>query len=333
MQMSGFDLFNGTAHSGIGVGYDPDFIASFDRYYGRINPFAFGDPPIGRTFALDQVVPHDVILGTEFWADWLRPQEDLSAGGGLLLPAGPGRIVSFGGGIRRRDQDALEGPFLELIEAIRPLVAQAIATNEALSALRLEACLLRQGVEPVGAAVLVLGKDRRLLSLNGRAEDLIADRRVMILGAGGRVGLSDSRADSRLEGCMQGRTGLGELHFTDRDGTGVTGHVVRVDGRVADLIPFPKSVFAAPPVFVLVITSDLAAGDPVALIARKTGLTRSEAAIALAIAEGASPAEIAGQRGRSLHTIKNQLQAVYEKTGSHRQADLVRLVERIRRGG
>lgn len=333
VQMSGFDLLTGKAYSGINIGYDPDFIASFDRYYGRINPFVFRNPPIGRTFALDRIVSHDEIARTEFWADWMRPQEDLSAGGGLLLPTGPGRIVSFGGGIRRRDQERLEGPFLDLIETIRPLVATAVAINEAMANLRFDACMLRRGVETTDTAVLVIDKDRRPVSLNAQAEHLIAERRTLGLAASGAIAFPDARVNGWLTGCIAGRTRLGAMRFGDGDGDRATCRLVRVEGEVAELVAFPGNIFVVPPVFVLVITHDHTPGDPVALIARKAGLTRSEAEIALAIAEGASPSEIAGQRGRHLSTIRNQLKAIFDKTGSRRQADLVRLVERLRRGG
>lgn len=55
-------------------------------------------------------------------------------------------------------------------------------------------------------------------------------------------------------------------------------------------------------------------------------LTASEALLALHIAEGGDTGGYAAARGISRNTVRNQLQAVFEKTGTRRQAELVRLL-------
>ena len=54
------------------------------------------------------------------------------------------------------------------------------------------------------------------------------------------------------------------------------------------------------------------------------GLTPAEAELAVALASGASLADHAAARGRSLNTVKTHLRNVFDKTGSRRQSDLVR---------
>ncbi len=62
-------------------------------------------------------------------------------------------------------------------------------------------------------------------------------------------------------------------------------------------------------------------------------LTDSEADIALRLAEGRSLKEIAKQRGASLHTVRNQVKAAFNKTATRRQSELVALVLRLRFSG
>jgi len=62
------------------------------------------------------------------------------------------------------------------------------------------------------------------------------------------------------------------------------------------------------------------------LIARIHGLTPTEAALAAAIASGRTAAEIAAERGSSEHTVRTHLKRILDKTGTTRQADLVRLL-------
>jgi len=56
------------------------------------------------------------------------------------------------------------------------------------------------------------------------------------------------------------------------------------------------------------------------------GLSKKEAEVAVAIAAGRSVEEIAQLHSRSLNTVRSQLKAVFSKTGTQRQTDLVRLV-------
>jgi DNA-binding CsgD family transcriptional regulator len=65
---------------------------------------------------------------------------------------------------------------------------------------------------------------------------------------------------------------------------------------------------------------------------RLHGLSEAEAAIAVALADGLDLTEIAAQRHASIHTVRNQVKSALLKAGVRRQADLVGLVEKARRG-
>jgi len=56
-------------------------------------------------------------------------------------------------------------------------------------------------------------------------------------------------------------------------------------------------------------------------------LTPAEARIARALGGGMTIGQIASSTGASAATVRNQVQAVFGKTGMHRQADLVGLLQ------
>jgi DNA-binding CsgD family transcriptional regulator len=58
------------------------------------------------------------------------------------------------------------------------------------------------------------------------------------------------------------------------------------------------------------------------------GLTPAETRVALALFDGLSPADAATGLGVSFHTVRNQLVRIFEKTGTNRQTELVRLMMR-----
>jgi DNA-binding CsgD family transcriptional regulator len=65
---------------------------------------------------------------------------------------------------------------------------------------------------------------------------------------------------------------------------------------------------------------------PVTLLMQLFGLTKAEAAVAASLAAGKSVGEIAEETGVSRNTVRVQTQSVLGKTGTRRQAELVRLL-------
>jgi DNA-binding CsgD family transcriptional regulator len=59
-------------------------------------------------------------------------------------------------------------------------------------------------------------------------------------------------------------------------------------------------------------------------------LTAAETKVASMVATGSSPEEIAGEMQVSRETVRNQIKAIFGKTGTHRQSELVALISRIR---
>jgi DNA-binding CsgD family transcriptional regulator/quercetin dioxygenase-like cupin family protein len=95
---------------------------------------------------------------------------------------------------------------------------------------------------------------------------------------------------------------------------------------IATLAPLTSA--ATGPLGALVLLHDPeAALRPATEVLRQAfGLTVAEAAVAQALVEGAAPRQIAEQRQVSLNTVRTLVARVLGKTGTHRQADLVRLL-------
>jgi DNA-binding CsgD family transcriptional regulator len=74
---------------------------------------------------------------------------------------------------------------------------------------------------------------------------------------------------------------------------------------------------------------DRKVGSDAALLSKVFGLTRAEARLAAIVAQGNSPDQAAEQLGISVVTARNQLRAVFAKTETHRQSELVALLSRL----
>lgn len=63
-----------------------------------------------------------------------------------------------------------------------------------------------------------------------------------------------------------------------------------------------------------------------ALLQRLYHLTRTEAEVALHVARGADPRQIADDLSVSITTVRTHLHRVFHKTGTHRQVELLRML-------
>lgn len=59
---------------------------------------------------------------------------------------------------------------------------------------------------------------------------------------------------------------------------------------------------------------------------RLFGLTAAEARLAAALGEGHALKDIQARTETSLHTLRNQLKQIFQKTDTHRQSELMRLI-------
>ncbi len=94
-------------------------------------------------------------------------------------------------------------------------------------------------------------------------------------------------------------------------------------------IPLAEAPESGPnTVLVLIDLADTAQPAPTPL-ERIFGLTKAEARLAIQFAGGRSPAEIGKQSGLSMGTVRSHLAAVFAKTQTKRQGELVALLARI----
>lgn len=89
-----------------------------------------------------------------------------------------------------------------------------------------------------------------------------------------------------------------------------------------------KSAFGidAPGVVMFIFESDLNNDKSSADVARIFGLTKAEARLTLAIANGVTATEYCSNNGISINTAYSQIKNILSKTGTRRQAELVKLV-------
>jgi len=155
------------------------------------------------------------------------------------------------------------------------------------------------------AATQMLGRTRLVQVVDGKLE---------LRGAAQRRILDECRAAADVTPVYRMLRLTGEHHRepAGQDAVYVFYHPLAVNRGHAALLTFyhPDS----PPI----VDADL--------LASAFDLTPAECRVACHIAEGRTPKEIANQTGVQHDTVRKQLQAIYQKTATNRQVDLIRLL-------
>lgn len=182
-------------------------------------------------------------------------------------------------------------------------------------------------LQPFAAAVIDTGC--AIEASNAQAVDLWSRRSDLVAVSAGRLALADAAAQQRLTDIM------GAAHLPPRQAIRIADPASgRLHWLVVSALPvIPPSAAATPPppadrrflVSFRLANEMSVLLDPDRLMA-DFGLTRSEARIAAARAEGLSISDYAELTGASIRTVRWHLENAREKLGCASQADLVRTV-------
>jgi DNA-binding CsgD family transcriptional regulator len=99
--------------------------------------------------------------------------------------------------------------------------------------------------------------------------------------------------------------------------------------RVLPVHPAARTPFLGARVILTLTPTEVESRPDPALLSQAFGLTPAEAKLASIVCEGVSPQRAAEQLGISRETARNQLKAVFAKTATHRQSELVALLSRF----
>jgi DNA-binding CsgD family transcriptional regulator len=187
---------------------------------------------------------------------------------------------------------------------------------------------LEGGFDHMSVGLILTDAAGRMLFANPSAEASLRAGGPLRLDRGGALGTGRADTTEVLRRLIaQAATVLDAPLARPGDGLTLEGGA---DGRQTSLLVVPASRNASvlsvghPKVMIFVVTPAAAREPSAADLRQRYGLTAAEARIAGALATGASLKEIAGRH----ETVRLHLKHIFAKTGTHRQADLVRLLVR-----
>lgn len=231
-------------------------------------------------------------------------------------------------GVFRSQRDGLaDDDSCQRMRLIAPHIRRAVLLGRVLEHRTARADALTDMIDAVRAGMVLVDADGRIVHANAAALSMIAEGNVLA-DANGRLIATDPDAAQALS-ALFARTGEGAASIGD---SGVALPLTGRDGAryAATLLPLTsgdrRGSSLAAVAMLFIQRAELSAPAAPELIARAYALTPSELRVLLAIVEVGGPAEVAESIGVAESTVRFHLKRLFDKTGAHRQADLVKLV-------
>jgi len=263
---------------------------------------------------------------SEFHADWIRPNE--FEDGLFVRLTGAPRPTCFVVAAPRRTESFDTSDGVKLMGGLVPHLQQALRTQDKLAALAESAVELAGALEVVRHGVIIVAGEHLVINLNSAAERIVRAEDGLCMRSG-RIAATSTRAEQELHCAIQ--NALTGEPSTVRTGQSLT--CFRPSGKrpyVIHVLPSHRRNANEPlrqqMALVLIIDPEDEPEPAVALLRRLYCLTEAEAEVALHVMHGADLKQISEELSISLTTVRTHLQHVFDKTDTHRQAQLVRLL-------
>jgi DNA-binding CsgD family transcriptional regulator len=306
------------------------FTESYNNHYSRLNVWRDRGRHLyqaGRVVLDPEMCPRPALKRSEFYNDFLLPNFGTthSMAGVLARQEDTALVLT---GLREDRKAGWEERDRPTVGFLLPHVARALKTRERLQILEVGEAAL----DALNIGVMLLTAERRIVFCNSAAERVVAQAGDGLSLRNGQLTAFDSRADLALRRLVDYVVAPDTFLepppdvLVPRISLRAPYHVTASPVR-RTLRPF---IGMTAPVGALIVT-DPEHSRPISREALRQayGLTPKEAALATALADGHTLEQAAARLEMRYETARTHLRRIMSKTQTSRQAELVRLLERL----
>jgi DNA-binding CsgD family transcriptional regulator/PAS domain-containing protein len=310
------------------VGADPVSMVAYNDYYGRLDPSpsALERIPVGVVLPNERLVNRDVLTRGEFWNDWANPN-DYGDGADSVLARDDGGTSWFVAAAKTRSDSFGTPERLSLLRALVPHMQHAIKIHARLGGLDRQYRDFVAALDLLSDGIAIVGLDGRVIHLNSAAQTIVACGDGLCVRSG-VLRAAIAPVDSALDRLIREALGGGQAPYA----SGGCVAIPRSFGQrpyVVRVVPTREAKstgVGSPTALVVIVDPEQEPVPDICAVRRLYGLTKTEAEVALRVLDGAGLAPIAEELSISVSTVRTHLKHVFEKTDTHRQAELVRLL-------
>ena len=321
-------LRTGTLHHQ--VGFDPRWEQAYLDRYIKLDPAsaAYLVLDAGVVYSNSQLIPQAEFLElARFYKEWAGPQGWIDNVCVILEKSGTTRAEH---GVLRHERDGLaDEPARRRMRLIVPHIRRAVLIARLIDLKAAEAATFADALDGFSAGMFLVDARGRIVHANAAGHAMVAEGSVLSA-AGRKLAANDTNAEQALHevflAAANGDAAVGikgiAVPLTASGGERWVAHVLPLTSGARRRAGTSYAAVAA----LFVHKAALATPSPPEVIARTFKLTPSELRVLLAIVEVGGVPETAEALGIAETTVKTHLRHLYAKTGTGRQAELVKLV-------
>ncbi|MBX9845301.1 MAG: LuxR C-terminal-related transcriptional regulator [Xanthobacteraceae bacterium] len=280
-----------------------------------------------RIVSIPELVPFDEYRESRFCREWAQPQGWLDVANAVLDKSAAHCIIFS---VVRDDASGLvDAELRRRLALVIPHVRRAALVESAIDRKQSEIAAFAATLDGLNAGLFLVDAEGRIVHANAAGRAILSGDDVL-RSAGGRLVARDAAAQQSLRELFaaagQGRTDLGRrgiaLPLAARDGERHVAHLLPLSQNARARAGLGGKTAAA----VFVRKAALAGTSPAEVVGKAFRLTPAELRVLLGIVDVGGVPEVATVLGVAESTVKTHLSRLFEKTGTARQADLVKLV-------
>jgi len=319
-------------------GCTPEFAKSYREHFAALNPFLATNlrnlPMIDAkvTFARD-IVPADVLIRTEFYNDWMRPQGITPEHFGIALSPDPANAAILAVAPHCSANGQMQDAYIRRLHRLRPHLARAIEMRRKLAkALELQTAL-GGALDVIDASAFVLSPEGKVLHANASAQAMLSEAVVLALKRDATLSATNPRDAAALDGAIaKAKIVSPAVGPPIRVTAGPSGEVYLAwvlsprggpEGGARSRLGAIEALDRSDALLLLLRPLDRPVAVSPGSLQSAYGLSPAEARLTAALVAGDTLADYASRHDLARNTLRNQIASIFSKTGTSRQAELV----------
>ena len=290
-----------------------------------------GRHAVGESYLSHGHVSDADLLRTEFYHDFMRPNRLFYALGSLPLIEDQ-RLYMLGIQRPRPGGRHFSENQRQNLQRVVPHITRALQIHHRLEAATVEREAFRETADQLSRGLFTFDARGRLLWVNRAGEEICGQADGLTIERG-MLTTALATETERLRRLVHGAVEAANGAVLADGGTTL---ISRPSGR-RPYVAFSSPLQAGqrliddrqPAAVLFVADPERTPEIPLNRLMRLYGLTGAEAQLALQLAGGFDLKMIATAMGKTLNTVRSQLKQVFQKTGTKRQAELMRLLSTI----
>jgi DNA-binding CsgD family transcriptional regulator/PAS domain-containing protein len=309
-------------------GIEPHYVDLYLERYAKLDPttapmFQLETDDVA---SLTDLLPPSEFANSFFNREWLEPQGFVDLLQASLEKSPTDFVRLFF--LRKRESGMVDGLMRERLRLIVPHIRRAVLVGQMVDRAAAEAATFGNALDGIGAGLFFVDAGGRIVHANTSGQDML-EQGVLARGSSGKLASYDTSSVQGLDeifgiaesGDADEPRG-GAVPLTARDGEHYVAHVLPLTTGSRRQAGASSEAIAA----VFVKKAALNMPSPLDIIAKFYKLTPTELRVLFAIVQVGGVPDVAQSMGISPSTVKTHLRRLFAKTGTDRQADLVKLV-------